>query len=134
MEVFAGEGTSASLLKSLQVPWHILFRTTDKCLDAQVLGQCGFETPGLPWGWLQHAGLGIQCSSLKQHRPALDCRNVALDQGTERAFTGKTVNGYSHDTKARGVWVSAIGGLPLFDSTAKFESGTGGLRLPLRSS
>ncbi len=59
---------------------------------------------------------------------------MALEQGTERAFTGKTVNGYSHDTKTRGMWVSAIGGLPLFDSSAKFESGTGMLRIPPLSS
>lgn len=52
-------------------------------------------------------------------------RNVALNSGTERAFTGKTVNGYSHDNKSKGVWVSAIGGLPLFDSSTKFDSGTG---------
>jgi hypothetical protein len=52
-------------------------------------------------------------------------RDVALASGTERAFTGKTVNGYSHDTKSKGLWVSAIGGLPLFDSSTKFDSGTG---------
>ena len=45
--------------------------------------------------------------------------------GTERAFTGKTVNGYGHDNKEDGVYVSAVGGLPLFDSKAKFDSGTG---------
>ena len=100
-------------------------------------------------------------------------RSVALGSGTERAFTGKTINGYSHDTKAKGMcvplrlpamhvpsvsmvatqdgrpqrmascarqhldqvlirmsgafhrWVSAVGGLPLFSSETKFESGTG---------
>lgn len=52
-------------------------------------------------------------------------RNVALKAGTERAFTGKTVNGYGHDNKARGVYVSAVGGLPLFKSDTKFDSGTG---------
>ena len=45
--------------------------------------------------------------------------------GTERAFTGKTVNGYGHDNKEDGVYVSAVSGLPLFDSKAKFDSGTG---------
>lgn len=60
-----------------------------------------------------------------QQRLLSACRNVALNSGTERAFTGKTVNGYSHDTKSKGVWVSAIGGLPLFDSSTKFDSGTG---------
>jgi len=52
-------------------------------------------------------------------------RDVALGSGTERAFTGKTVNGYSHDHKGKGLWVSAVGGLPLFSSDTKFDSGTG---------
>ncbi|GLI69772.1 hypothetical protein VaNZ11_014455 [Volvox africanus] len=50
---------------------------------------------------------------------------VVLEHGTERAFTGSTVNGYSHDNKQRGVYVSALGGLPLFSSDTKFNSGTG---------
>ena len=33
--------------------------------------------------------------------------------------------GYPHDNKKEGVYVSAIGGLPLFSSGAKFDSGTG---------
>lgn len=52
-------------------------------------------------------------------------RYVTLKAGTERAFSGKTVNGYPHDNKQKGVYVSAIGGLPLFKSDTKFESGTG---------
>lgn len=52
-------------------------------------------------------------------------RHVTLDHGTERPFTGKTTNGFSHDNKGRGTYVSAIGGLPLFSSDAKFDSGTG---------
>lgn len=52
-------------------------------------------------------------------------RYVTLNQGTERAFTGTTVNGYSHDNKKKGTYVSAIGGLPLFSSNTKFNSGTG---------
>lgn len=52
-------------------------------------------------------------------------RDVALGSGTERPFTGKTVNGYSHDYKGKGTWVSAVGGLPLFSSDTKFDSGTG---------
>lgn len=34
-------------------------------------------------------------------------RAVALDARTERAFQGKTTNGYSHDNKAKGVYVGA---------------------------
>ena len=33
--------------------------------------------------------------------------------------------GYPHDNKKQGVYVSAIGGLPLFSSDTKFDSGTG---------
>ncbi len=33
--------------------------------------------------------------------------------------------GYSHDNKKQGIYVSAIGGLPLFSSDTKFDSGTG---------
>ena len=54
------------------------------------------------------------------------CFSMAMRQGaTERSFTGETTNGYPHDNKADGVYVSAVGGLPLFDSRAKFDSGTG---------
>jgi peptide-methionine (R)-S-oxide reductase len=52
-------------------------------------------------------------------------RYVALQGGTEQSFTGETVNGYRHDCKEDGVYVSAVGELPLFDSRTKFESGTG---------
>eukprot|EP00873_Tetraselmis_striata_P039835 jgi/Tetstr1/460099/TSEL_005416.t1 len=52
-------------------------------------------------------------------------RRVALNAATEPAFSGATVNGYSHDNKQRGTYVCAVGGLPLFSSSAKFESGTG---------
>lgn len=44
---------------------------------------------------------------------------------TERPFTGKTVNGYGGDTKSAGTWVSAVSGVPLFSSEAKYDSGTG---------
>lgn len=52
-------------------------------------------------------------------------RHVTLDQGTERAFTGVTADGFKWDNKAKGTYVSAIGGLPLFTSDTKFNSGTG---------
>lgn len=53
------------------------------------------------------------------------CRYVTLEHGTERPFTGKTTNGYAHDNKQRGTYVCALGGLPLFSSDTKFNSGTG---------
>eukprot|EP00879_Flechtneria_rotunda_P011075 GHRR01011572.1.p1 GENE.GHRR01011572.1~~GHRR01011572.1.p1 ORF type:complete len:156 (+),score=29.60 GHRR01011572.1:246-713(+) len=52
-------------------------------------------------------------------------RHVTLGRGTERAFTGKTADGLPWDNKAEGTYVSAIGGLPLFSSSSKFNSGTG---------
>lgn len=33
------------------------------------------------------------------------------------------MNGFAHDNKARGVYVGAVGGLPLFSSDTKFDSG-----------
>ena len=52
-------------------------------------------------------------------------RDVAFRKGTERAFTGSTVNGYPHNNKQKGTYVGAVSGLPLFSSVHKFESGTG---------
>jgi hypothetical protein len=52
-------------------------------------------------------------------------RRICLGSGTEPAFTGSTINGYRHDNKADGIYVCALGGLPLFDSKTKFDSGTG---------
>jgi len=45
---------------------------------------------------------------------------VARRQGTERPFCGTLL-----DNKAHGVYTCVCCGLPLFASTAKFESGTG---------
>ena len=52
-------------------------------------------------------------------------RQVAFSAGTERAFTGQTVDGSPHDNKRKGVYVGSVGGLPLFTSDCKFDSGTG---------
>ncbi len=48
---------------------------------------------------------------------------MTLEHGTERAFTGKTVNGYTHDNKQRGTYVCALGGLPLFSSVRSLPTG-----------
>ena len=45
---------------------------------------------------------------------------VARGSGTERAFTGKY-----HDSHADGIYRCVCCGTPLFDSKAKFDSGTG---------
>ena len=47
-------------------------------------------------------------------------RHVLLNQGTEPAFCGGLLA-----NKEAGVYACALCGLPLFRSTAKFESGTG---------
>ena len=45
---------------------------------------------------------------------------IAREKGTERAFTGKY-----WDTKTQGVYKCVCCGEPLFDSSTKFDSGTG---------
>jgi peptide-methionine (R)-S-oxide reductase len=49
-----------------------------------------------------------------------DQYRIMREKGTERAFTGAYV-----DTKADGTYCCAACGQPLFDSDAKFDSGTG---------
>ena len=49
-----------------------------------------------------------------------DERRVLLDHGTERAFCGVFL-----DNKLEGVYTCRFCGLPLFRSSAKFDSGTG---------
>ncbi|WP_339806658.1 peptide-methionine (R)-S-oxide reductase MsrB [uncultured Marinobacter sp.] len=49
-----------------------------------------------------------------------DERSVLLDHGTERAFCGTLL-----DNKTRGVYRCRLCELPLFSSSAKFDSGTG---------
>lgn len=45
---------------------------------------------------------------------------IARQKGTERAFTGEY-----HDSKQPGTYACVCCGTPLFDSDAKFDSGTG---------
>ena len=46
--------------------------------------------------------------------------HVAREHGTERAFTGRY-----WDTKTKGTYACVCCGQPLFDSTTKYDSGTG---------
>ena len=52
-------------------------------------------------------------------------RRVALEGKTERPFTGTTSDGTPWDAKGKGTYCSAVGGLPVFSSEAKYDSGTG---------
>jgi peptide methionine sulfoxide reductase msrA/msrB len=47
-------------------------------------------------------------------------RHVLLEEGTERAFTGPL-----NDNKKQGIYTCRLCGLPLYDSSGKFDSGTG---------
>jgi peptide methionine sulfoxide reductase msrA/msrB len=47
-------------------------------------------------------------------------RDILLEEGTERAFTGALV-----DNKKDGLYVCRLCGLPLYNSDAKYKSGTG---------
>jgi peptide methionine sulfoxide reductase msrA/msrB len=49
-----------------------------------------------------------------------DERDVILNKGTERAFTGKLL-----ENKREGAYVCRLCGLPLYSSKTKFKSGTG---------
>lgn len=74
-----------------------------------------------------HSKLGYDLTPLSKERIAEiakklspTAREVTLEAGTERAGTSEL----NHE-KRKGVFVSVIGGLPLFRSEDKFESGTG---------
>jgi len=51
--------------------------------------------------------------------------DVVLRGKTERRFSGTTTNGYSYDNKEKGMYVGAISGAPLFESSAKYDTGKG---------
>lgn len=68
---------------------------------------------------LSHGRLSIDFPEDVAKLSALQ-RYVALEGGTEKPFD----NPY-WDNHAEGVYVGIIGGLPLFSSDAKFDSGTG---------
>lgn len=60
----------------------------------------------------------INEEELKKKNP--DLYRVARERGTEAPFTGKLLH-----TKDSGVYTCAVCGNPLFNSDAKFDSGTG---------
>lgn len=117
-------------------------------LDVTILGLVGvgaiamialYAAPG--WGSQKHAaaasdrsanGPAYSNSGYDLARPSNDRvaeltegltpaqRRVLLDEGTERAFTGALLN-----NKQSGLYACRLCGLPLFDSSSKFKSGSG---------
>jgi peptide-methionine (R)-S-oxide reductase len=52
-------------------------------------------------------------------------RAILLDGLTEKSYTGRYLDGQRYNLKDEGIYVCALGGLPLFRSEHKFVSGTG---------
>jgi peptide-methionine (R)-S-oxide reductase len=70
----------------------------------------GFDLGPLPPARIEELAQGLSAEE----------RHVLLDHGTERPFCGVFL-----DNKREGTYVCRLCGLPLFRSSAKFESGTG---------
>src|SRR5258708_37871416 len=75
----------------------------------------------------QTSAAGYDLAPLKQDEIAalaapltVEERHIILHQGTEPSFCGNLL-----DNKKSGVYTCRLCGLPLFRSTAKFNSGTG---------
>jgi peptide-methionine (R)-S-oxide reductase len=77
---------------------------------AMATSRTGFDVTPLPGDRV--AALAAELSPEERH--------VILHQGTERPFCGVFL-----DNKRAGVYTCRLCGLPLFQSDAKFESGTG---------
>lgn len=133
-------GTGLAIVSVIAAPVFIP-ALQPRALQAQIMGLGPSRQVGVKAGWkpakgdevarrMSQSGYDLTpltvekkselASKLTDHQ-----RRVAIGSGTERAFTGETVNGYSHDNKQAGLYVAAIGGLPLFSSETKFDSGTG---------
>ena len=52
-------------------------------------------------------------------------KSILLNRMTERSYSGRFISGERYNIKEEGVYVCALGGLPLFFSEHKFVSGTG---------
>jgi peptide-methionine (R)-S-oxide reductase len=96
------------------------------------LAIAGLVLAGLIVGWLLWPGRAVERKGIpmegKIHKTDEEWRallteeqfRVARQKGTERAFTGAYWN-----SKTDGVYQCVCCGQPLFDSSTKFESGTG---------
>lgn len=81
----------------------------------KIISKSGFDVT--PMTEAERAAAAAQLNDLQKY--------VNLKAGTERAFTGVTVDGAPWDNKRKGVYVSAVSGVPLFTSETKYNSGTG---------
>jgi len=88
-----------------------------KCIEPKLVSDSGFSLEKIP---LEQQILEAKAADLSKMS-----MNVIFNHGTEPPFTGKTVDGTPHDCKEPGTWVCAVGGLPLFSTEHKFESGSG---------
>ncbi|BBN16417.1 peptide-methionine (R)-S-oxide reductase [Marchantia polymorpha subsp. ruderalis] len=93
---------------------------------ARVMGTTSSASQGLPTPVAQEVSSGEQVDfksisdSEWQKRLTREQFNVARQKGTERAFTGEYWN-----TKTSGTYLCVCCQTPLFDSSTKFDSGTG---------
>ncbi|MCY2960848.1 MAG: bifunctional methionine sulfoxide reductase B/A protein [Planctomycetota bacterium] len=99
----------------------LLSLTSARCAEG------GEATPEVKAAKSAYSKLGYDLAPLSKERVAEIAktlsplaREVTLEAGTERAGTSELLK-----EKRKGIFVSAIGGLPLFRSEDKFESGTG---------
>ena len=93
----------------------ILAATKYYFLDALNLSRSGFDLRR--WDSSQIAAEKDQISEHSQ--------SILLSGTTEKSYTGRYADGQRYNLKEEGVYVCAIGGLPLFLSKHKFVSGTG---------
>ncbi|CAM9455381.1 unnamed protein product [Phaeothamnion confervicola] len=85
--------------------------------SASVISKSGYDVTPMTKEEVEAAASKLKLNAIQ--------RNVLLQAGTERSFSGETVNGFGWETKAKGTWVNAISGVPVFLSDAKYDSGTG---------
>ena len=88
---------------------------TAALLEALILSKSGFDVER--WDLHRITELSLQVSEIS--------KSILLRGETERSYTGKFSTGERYNLKEDGVYVCAIGGLPLFLSKHKFVSGTG---------
>lgn len=96
-------------------PIVIFLSISASCFDALALSRSGFNIER--WDSHRIRELSLEVSEISQ--------SILLRGETERSYTGRFLAGQRYNIKEDGVYVCAIGGLPLFLSKHKFVSGTG---------